>query len=129
MNVGRVYLKMLEDFVSMRVLFFGVISVNVLIATKQCSAIFSASASDKQTYYDCGSCRDGKGKARVPVLSSVCEQSVRPGHLGIHYRRHDSIILGIYYCPMWEQVLVVSLGFVLISCAADSQVSDMTAAK
>ncbi len=52
---------------------------------------------------------------RVLIPSSVCELSVRPGHLHIHYHSHDSIIV---LCGNKD---LFCLAFViLISCAADS---------
>lgn len=61
---------------------------------------------------------------RVPIPSSVCKLSVRPDHLHIHYRGHDSIIV---LCGNKD---LFCLAFViLISCVADSLLLIMAATK
>lgn len=61
---------------------------------------------------------------RVLIPSSVCELSVRPGHLRIHYHSHDSIIV---LCGNKD---LFCLAFViLICCVADSTLLIMAATK
>lgn len=61
---------------------------------------------------------------RVLIPSSVCELSGRPGHLHIHYRSHDSIIV---LCGNKD---LFCLAFViLINCVADSPLLIMAAAE
>lgn len=62
--------------------------------------------------------------ARELIPSSVCELSVRPGHLHIHYNSHDSIIV---LCGNKD---LFCLAFViLINCVADSPLLIMAATK
>lgn len=61
---------------------------------------------------------------RLLIPSSVCELSVRPGHLRIHYHSHDSIIV---LCGNKD---LFCLAFViLINCIADSPLLIMAATK
>lgn len=67
---------------------------------------------------------EGKMTDRVLIPSSVCELSVRPGHLHIHYRSHDSIIVLCGNKDLFCLVFVI-----LISCAADSPLMIRAATK
>lgn len=61
---------------------------------------------------------------RALIPFSVCELSVRPGHLHIHYHNHDSIIV------LCDNKDLFCLAFViLISCGADSPLLIMAATK
>lgn len=61
---------------------------------------------------------------RVLIPSSVCELSVRRGHLHIHYHSHDSIIVLCGNKDLFRLAFVI-----LISCVADSPLLIMTATK
>lgn len=51
---------------------------------------------------------------RAVILCSVCEPSVPPGHLHVHYRSHDSIT-----APRGNEDLFGLAFVIVLSCVAD----------